>query len=102
MCGIAGSDQPFALPLWLRRQEFGGAPRSRGVSARPGPGDPRLGPGQRRARRGGRPSQRMEVLAMAQPNPTQTRGDDAIILRRELKQLLPSDIALDREELREL
>jgi len=39
---------------------------------------------------------------MAQPNPTQTRGDDAIILRRELKQLLPSDIALDREELREL
>lgn len=36
------------------------------------------------------------------PNPTQTRGDDHVILRRELKQMLPGDVALDRQELREL
>jgi len=39
---------------------------------------------------------------MARPNPTQTRGEDQVILRRELKQLLPATVALDAEELREL
>jgi hypothetical protein len=39
---------------------------------------------------------------MTRPNPSQTRGDDQVILRRELKQLLPGDVALDQAELREL
>jgi hypothetical protein len=39
---------------------------------------------------------------MPRPNPVQYPGDDAVILRRELKQLLPSDIALDQVELYEL
>ena len=36
------------------------------------------------------------------PNPVQYRGDDQVILRRELKQMLPADVALDRQELHEL
>ena len=39
---------------------------------------------------------------MARPNPVQYPGDDAVILRRELKQLIPSDTALDQTELYEL
>lgn len=36
------------------------------------------------------------------PNPMQTRTLDAVALRRELKQLLPADVALDQAELGEL
>jgi hypothetical protein len=39
---------------------------------------------------------------MARPNPTQTRNLDEVTLRRELKELLPSAVALDRQELAEL
>ena len=39
---------------------------------------------------------------MTRPNPVQYPGDDHVIRRRELKQMLPSDVALDQAELREL
>ena len=36
------------------------------------------------------------------PFPSQIPHDDQVILRRELKQMIPGDVALDREELTEL
>lgn len=39
---------------------------------------------------------------MPRPDPTQTPLLDEITLRRELKQMLPADVALDRQELHEL